>query len=298
MTSAAQSGGPGGFLPPTLPSPPSSSVNSPAPAPPILPTPRSRPLRPGSSKENDFINYIEQKLLAISRHYENRFTSALSGEENPDLGGRGYRNFGEESKDLDLVVDVVWISGTRKAVLQGVKGKMAEQCNTASLQITFLLTIALTVATSLSSFPFDPRPTFKLLRKLDIAFSSLLKGVYIVNREPLPGFEGGRGRLSTTEKVRMRGIVERTRIAVVEVAGKIGNTAYLKNARPFETDTEDDFNMTEEDINMGEGDVENLENDSSHRRWEMDIAKVYEKTIVELGATLDATDSGSGGWGL
>ncbi|KAL8940890.1 MAG: hypothetical protein Q9216_002551 [Gyalolechia sp. 2 TL-2023] len=264
MTAISPSQEAGGFLPPTLPSPPPSTVNSPAPATSILPAPRTRPLRPGSSKENDFINYIEQKLLAISRHYENRFTSALSGEENPDIEGRGYKGLGEHLRDLNPVVDFVWISGT------------------PSLQITFLLTIALTVTTSLQSFPFTPQPTFQFLRKLDLAFSSLLKGVNVATGERLPGFEGGRGKLSTTEKVRMRGIVERTRLAVVEVAGKDGSLADVKNVPWSESDTEDDFNMTEDDDTI-------LEDETSHRRWEMDIARVYEKTIVELGMALDAS---------
>ena len=116
MGSAANTQEPGGFLPPTLPSPPVSSVNSPAPARSILPTPRSRPLKPGSSKESDFINYTENKLLAISRHYENRFSAQFSGEENPDVEGRGYKDIGEVLRDLDQVVDVVWISGTRKTL--------------------------------------------------------------------------------------------------------------------------------------------------------------------------------------
>ncbi|KAL8836626.1 MAG: hypothetical protein Q9170_002849 [Blastenia crenularia] len=219
---------PGGFLHPTLPSLPASSVHSPATAHSILPTPRSRPLKPGSSKESDLVNYIEQKLLAISRRYENRFTLGLSGEENPDVGGRGYKDIGEEIRDLDP--------------------------------------------------------------KLDLAFSSLLKGVNTATGEPLPGFGGERGRLSTTEKVRMRGIVERTRVEVVAVAGKEGSLAGVKNVAPVDTDTEDDFNMTEDD------DVENWEDESSHRRWEMDIAKVYEKTIVELGVALDAAGPANDGW--
>lgn len=159
----------------------------------------------------------------------------------------------------------------------------------ASLQITFLLTIALSVTGSLQSFPFMPRPTVQFLHKLDLAFSSLLKGVSVETGEPLPGFEGGRGKLSTTEKVRMRGIVERTRVAVVECAGKEGSLVDVKNVSPFETDTEDDFNMTEDD------DMENVEDESSHRRWEMDIARVYEKTIVELGLALDISGPGIDG---
>ncbi|KAL8713191.1 MAG: hypothetical protein Q9220_002712, partial [cf. Caloplaca sp. 1 TL-2023] len=156
--------------------------------------------------------------------------------------------------------------------------------------ITFLLTIALTVATSLPSFPFTPRPTFQILQKLDLAFASLLKGVNVETGEALPGFGGGRGKISTTEKVRMRGIIERTRIVVVDVAGKDGSVAGTARNYASQTDTEDDFNMTEDT------DMDDLENESSHRRWEMDIARVYEKTIVELGLALDTSGTGSGGW--
>ncbi|KAI4289717.1 MAG: hypothetical protein L6R35_001022 [Caloplaca aegaea] len=250
----------GGFLQPTLPSPPQSSVNSPRSARPLLPSPRSKPLRPGSSKEGDLIRYIEQKLLAVSRRYENRFSAALSGEENPDVEGRGYKDIGEQLRELDPV-------------------------------ITFLLTIALSVTTSLQSFPFTPRPTFQFLRKMDLTFSSLLKGVNVETGEPLPGFQGRRGQLSTTEKVRMRGIVERTRVAVVEVAGTDGSLAGVKNVPISATDTEEDFDVTEDD------DADILEDESSHRRWEMDIARVYEKTIMELGMALDASGSGTDGWG-
>ncbi|KAL8704568.1 MAG: hypothetical protein Q9201_002260 [Fulgogasparrea decipioides] len=292
MTSASQVQEPGGFLPPTLPSPPSSSVNSPRATRYILPHPRSKPLKSGSPKESDFIDYVDQKLLAISRHYENRFSAALGEEENPDVEGRGYKGFGEEARDLEAVVDVVWISGTSKVVFHKLgSDDRGLRMQTVHLQIAFLLTIALTVSTSLPSFPFSPRPTFKLLRKLDLAFASLLKGVNAETGEPLPGVENGRSRLSTTEKVRVRGIVERTRVAVVEIAGKDGSLADVKNAVQSQTDTEDDFNMTEDD------DMYSLEDESSHRRWEMDIARVYERTIVELGMALDTSGPGNVGWG-
>lgn len=123
-------------------------------------------------------------------------------------------------------------------------------------------------------------------------FASLLKGVSVETGEALPGYETGRSKLSTTEKVRIRGIVERTRIAVVEVAGKDGSLADVSTvAQSKMTDTEDDFNPTTEDENM---DV--LEDESSHRRWEMDIARVYERTIVELGMALDGAGPGNDGW--
>lgn len=106
-----------------LPSPPASSVNSPSAARFVLLQPRSRPLRSGSSKESDFINHVEQKLLAISRRYENRFSTTLSEEENPDVEGRGYKNIGEEIQDLNPVVDLVWISGTRKVLHECSRGR-------------------------------------------------------------------------------------------------------------------------------------------------------------------------------
>ena len=167
----------------------------------------------------------------------------------------------------------------------------------APLQIAFLLTIALTVTSSLPSFPFAPRPTFQLLRKLDLAFASLLKGISVETGEPLPGSDNGRSRLSITEKVRMRGIVERTRVAVVDVAGKDGGLADVKSASRYTTtDTEEeDFNVgTTSDGDNNHPDV--MEDERSTRRWEMDIARVYERSIVELGMALDST--GNHGWAL
>lgn len=106
----------------------------------------------------------------------------------------------------------------------------------------------------------------------------------------LPGFEGGRAGLSTTEKVRARGLVERTRVTVVEVAGKRGSVDVSKtNETP--TDTEDDLLTTENDDAM-----EGVEDDDGHGRWEMEIARVYERTIVDLGQFLDSANLGGTSW--
>lgn len=161
----------------------------------------------------------------------------------------------------------------------------------ASLQIPYLLTIALTSCTCLAPFPFSPRPTFHLLHKLDVAFYSLLQGANAETGEMLPGFEGGRGKLSTTEKVRMRGLVERTRVAVVEVAGNGGSVTDTESIARSNVDTEDDFMTDNDEDNTMEG----MQVDGNHGRWEMEVARVYEKTIVELGASLDI--SGTGGFG-
>ena len=144
----------------------------------------------------------------------------------------------------------------------------------------------MTACTSLPSFPFAPRATFQLLHKLDLAFCSLLQGVSTETGERLPGCEGGRGKLSTTEKVRMRSLVERTRVAVVEAAGE--DSSVLDAHTMSQAETDDDFNMTETD------DIEQPDGVGAYRRWEMEIARVYERTIVELGRSLDTAENN---WG-
>ena len=158
---------------------------------------------------------------------------------------------------------------------------LADQFLLASLQTPYLLTIALTACTCLAPFSFSPRSTFQLLHKLDIAFYSLLNCVNTGTGVMVPGY--GRGKLSTTEKVRMRGLVERTRLATVEVAGKGGSVDGIDSIVQSAVDTEDETMIIEET----DDDMEAMQVNGNHGRWEMEIARVYEKTIVELGASLD-----------
>jgi hypothetical protein len=81
---------------------------------PTLPHPRSTPLKPGSSKESSFIDYIDRKLLGISRRYEKRYNADFEDEATSGTEGRGYESFAELAKDLEGVIDVVWLSGTRE----------------------------------------------------------------------------------------------------------------------------------------------------------------------------------------
>lgn len=152
----------------------------------------------------------------------------------------------------------------------------------ASLQIPYFLTIALAVSSYLPSFSFSPRPTFQLLHKLDLAFSSLLQGMSVETGLTLSGFGGGRGKLSITEKVRMRGLVERTRLVVVAAAGGEGSLAEEESQEETSDELMTDDTSASTLEQFGEG----------HGRWEMEIARVYENTIVELGASLDASSLG------
>ena len=78
----------------------------------------------------------------------------------------------------------------------------------------------------------------------------------------------------------MRGIIERTRVAVVDVAGKGGSVTDAGSV------TETDVDMTTDDDDTT---VDGMQVDDNHGRWEMEIARVYEKTIVELGESLDTS---------
>ena len=120
-----------------------------------------------------------------------------------------------------------------------------------------------------------------MLHKIDLAFYSLLQGANAETGDVLPGFEGGRGKLSTTEKVRLRGLVERTRVAVVDVAGKGGSMGEDKNT----LQTTDDFTTDDGDLDA----TESLRVEGNHGRWEMEIARVCESTIMELGMALGDT---------
>ena len=120
-------------------------------------------------------------------------------------------------------------------------------------------------------FPFAPRATLGLLGKLDVAFSSLLRGEDVDTGNRLPGFETGR-KVTTTEKVRLRSIVERTRIHVVKLAGS-------PNAPETELD-----NTTASDTDL---DSQYDETFVGQDEWDMGIARVYEKTLVELGNDIE-----------
>jgi hypothetical protein len=114
-----------------------SSVLSPVPStstvtPSQLPKQRSHPLRAGSQKEATVISHVDKSILAINRRHAKKFSSAfeqpLPGAQSGGLprGGdgrreadleterqRGYESFNEVARDVESLVDVLWVSGTR-----------------------------------------------------------------------------------------------------------------------------------------------------------------------------------------
>ncbi|KAF2180396.1 hypothetical protein K469DRAFT_714775 [Zopfia rhizophila CBS 207.26] len=238
------------FVQPDLPTPPASSVASTTANP--LPRPRTHPLKPGGAKESELICYLDQSIRTTNGKFGRRMF------KDKDLGElRKYHSFREAAKDIAGIIDVVWVSGT------------------PTIQVAYLLSIALLITDFLPELPPSPRATLRLLDKMDHAFSSLLQGKDIDAGEQLPGFENG-WRVSMTEKVRLKSLVDRTRLIVVEA---------LSEDRKVEEDDEVETEEEEMDDGVGVGNGNGL-GDMEEDEEEWGIGKVYERTIGELGELL------------
>jgi hypothetical protein len=143
--------------------------------------------------------------------------------------------------------------------------------------------------------------TFRLLSKLDYAFSSLLTGHDAATSEPLPGFGSGR-TVSTTDKVRLKGVVDRTRLTVTRVMGgesMVGDEEDAGDAMDTDTEIEEEASARQDTVTF-EG-FEDNEDDEEDDVWEkQDVASVYEKTIGELGDVLGGPPIGiiTDDWGV
>lgn len=71
---------------------------------------RSNPLIPESQKEVAFIEYVDSRILNISRKYAKKFSNDSTEEKD----AAGYDDFIQVVEDLEAVFNVVWISGTRR----------------------------------------------------------------------------------------------------------------------------------------------------------------------------------------
>ncbi|KAK7739190.1 hypothetical protein SLS53_005827 [Cytospora paraplurivora] len=272
----ANAAGPGGFLPPaptqTLPSPaPSGTASTSSSS--GLPHPRAHPLRAGSAKEETTRAYIDGQLMYIQRRFVKKFQPLRPGD---DLAG--YMSAGELCKDVEALLNIIWLSGT------------------PALQVPYLLNIANELTEWATKFPPQPERLFPLLRKLDHCFASLLAGQDAETRETLPGFENGaRGVITRTDMVRCKSIVEQTRVVVTE----------LMTRQPQEEEEDDDDNGlgeeddTEQEITEAESEPEVTDSAAESSgfvdpNWEdpdddmyMDVARVYERTLVQLGEVMD-----------
>jgi hypothetical protein len=127
--------------------------------------------------------------------------------------------------------------------------------------------------TYITAFPPAPLATFRFLRKLDHVFASMIRGVDRESGERLPGF-GFEGRgMSRTDMVRVKSLVEGTRVGVVEYMGRVGE-------REDEEEEESEVSESETgDEGKGISGWGDMEEDTD---LEMDVARVYEFTLVAL----------------
>ncbi|KAK4222644.1 hypothetical protein QBC38DRAFT_489394 [Podospora fimiseda] len=251
----------GGFL--LSPAPSAASTTTTTTSITGLPHPRGHSLRPGSLKEDKVRHYISDRLHHINR----RFVKKLGTEEIGNEDVVGYQSMSELCKDLDTLLSIIWLSGT------------------PSLQIPYLLNIASEFNEWVQAFPSAPTPTFSILHKLDHCFASLLSGEDYDTKEALPGFENGlRGGMSRTDMVRCKSLAQQTRILIVDVMSRgveeiEDNGGDAANDSQFDTESGIDGPSRS---NKGSGGVWNDDEEELY----MDVARVYEKTLVKLGETL------------
>lgn len=225
-----------------------------------LPRPRTHPLPRGGPKEASLIFYLDRALDRVGRRATNRrVKDLLPGELS------GYTSFAQAVEDLDSLVDVVWVSGT------------------PTLQLPYLITITVSTINYLPMFPALPRTTLGFLDKLDIAFATLLGGYDPETRDTLPDLSGSR-KISTTDKVRVKGVVERARSTVTKhlVTDEGFAAPVTDNKADGANETNGGFVKFEgfdEDDNSTDGDITSGFN-------HQDVAHVFERTIMELGELL------------
>ena len=114
----------GGFLHLTLPSP-APTTPTPSSATSTLPSQRSRPLKAGGTKEGALIQYVDSKLLQVSGRYEKRYGRDAKGRMPLGIEP-GYESFGEVAKDLESILDVIWVSGTRMEAATATLHRIAD----------------------------------------------------------------------------------------------------------------------------------------------------------------------------
>ncbi|KAK5114002.1 hypothetical protein LTR62_003125 [Meristemomyces frigidus] len=257
-----------------------------------LPHPRPTPLKPGSSKESTFIRYVDQQILHIQRRFAKRTSpmtpspnqsdyahgAQVDGDKDRSTFGnswatdaRGYQSMKEACTDIDDVVGVCWVSGT------------------PSLQVPYLINLASLLSSVISGMPPAPKSLFQCLGKLDHCFASLIQGRDIETDQQLPSFFGQKV-MSDTEKVRIRSLVERTRVAIVE-AFKKGEFEEESGGEMQQSGDDEDVDMDTDGELVLEGSLSRF-GEEEEDSIDMQLARVYDRTIQELGGSLEGPGIG------
>jgi hypothetical protein len=107
-------------------SPPRSSVASNSTAHAILPHSREHPLKSGGSKESSFIRFVDHGIQKIQRRFAKRGSEDADKDEREDA--KGYTSLPEFEKDVETLIDLIWISGTRRRTQLFARQQAANDC--------------------------------------------------------------------------------------------------------------------------------------------------------------------------
>ncbi|KAK6381675.1 hypothetical protein LTS17_004734 [Exophiala oligosperma] len=171
----------------------------------------------------------------------------------------GYTTYEEFVADADPLLDVAWISGT------------------PTLQIPYLLSLAGLVCSYMPAFPFSTS-VFYITGKIDRGFTSLLLSSSAGSSDSATTYH-----VSMTEKVRIKSLVEETRITAVNVASSSGLSTNIGDVSELETEEEEEEEEETDDTNTGQ---DTQANDMSRS---LAISKIYKRTMEILGDSLDSS---------
>lgn len=176
----------------------------------------------------------------------------------------------------------------------------------ASLQIQYLLQIANSFNDYLASFPLNLKATFTFIDVLDRCFHSLITG-HSADPYSTPISAAMTSHISTTEKVRLNSIIQRTRLHVVKIIEEGPSNIPGRETEEAIPDTLSTESVTDgtsrsttpatdiTDISVGSNDNqgaegqdedENEDGDLDEEEWEMAIARLYELSLYEVGEQL------------
>lgn len=138
----------------------------------------------------------------------------------------------------------------------------------AALQVPYLLSLAGLIADYMPAFPFSEGPTIRLLDKMDQAFAILLSR----RRDPTSSIatDGNGYVVSVTDRVRIRSVIESTRMVAIETSAK-------RNPPDDGEDVPGSLDTDYEEIDSNDG--------NRHHRdsLNMSISRIYERSLSILG---------------
>lgn len=178
---------------------------------------------------------------------------------------------------------------------------MLWRSGTPSIQVPYFQAVALAVMEYLPAFPPARTSTLRLVRKVDFCLASLVAGKDVESEEVLPGFEEvGQRWLSRTDVVRLKGILDGTRVVLFDVFEK----GDRERRRRSEERTDGEEEETDVDMEK-ETDDETVrgreEEDDEDEEESMDLALVYESSLIQIdhflgqGTTYDIGDGPGAG---